>query len=50
MEITSREYTLLFNTITGAIEKLDALREELIHAQRQAEEIVISADKSKAKM
>ena len=29
MEITTREYTLLFNTITAVIEKLDALT---IHA------------------
>ena len=28
MEITTREYILLFNTITGAIEKLNALRVE----------------------
>lgn len=28
MEITTREYTLLFNTITDAIEKLNALRVE----------------------
>ena len=28
MEITTREYTLLYNTITDAIEKLNALRVE----------------------
>ena len=50
MEVTTREYTLLFNTITAVIEKLDALKAELIFAQQQTEEIVIGTDKSMAKM
>lgn len=50
MEVTTREYTLLFNTITAVIEKLDALKAELIFAQQQAVEIVIGTDKSMAKM
>ena len=35
------EYTYLFNTITKAIEQLIALQNELINAQRQAEEIYL---------
>ena len=42
MEITAKEYTLLFNAISDAIDKLEALKNELILAQQQAEEIVIS--------
>lgn len=38
----SEEYTLLFNTITGALETLDSLRKQLIEAQQTAEEIYIS--------
>ncbi len=44
MEITTKEYTLLFNAIIDAIGKLDALKAELILAQQHAEEIVISRD------
>ena len=42
MNITTEEYTLLFNAVTDAIEDLEALKETLIQAQRQAEEIVIN--------
>jgi len=38
----TEEYILLFNTITDALETLEQLRNELIHAQQQAEEIYIS--------
>lgn len=48
MEITTKEYTLLFNAVIDAIDKLDALKAELILAQQQAEEIVISKDDSTA--
>lgn len=36
------EYILLFNTITDALKDLEALRDKLILAQQQAEEIYIS--------
>ena len=42
MNITTEEYTLLFNAVTDAIEDLEALKETLIQAQTQAEEIVIN--------
>ena len=42
MEITTKEYTLLFNALSDAIDKLEALKNELIFTQQQAEEIVIS--------
>ena len=35
------EYTYLFNTITKTIEQLIALQNELLNAQRQAEEIYL---------
>lgn len=35
----SREYTLLFNTITDLIERLEALKDDLMNAQRKAEEM-----------
>ena len=38
----SEEYTLLFNTITDALETLDTLRNQLMDAQQKAEEIYIS--------
>ena len=38
----SEEYTLLFNTITDALETLDMLRKQLMEAQQKAEEIYIS--------
>lgn len=36
------EYILLFNTITDVLETLDELRDKLIKAQQDAEEIYIS--------
>ena len=42
MEITTKEYTLLFNAVTAAIEKLEELKTALIIVQQDAEEIVIS--------
>ena len=39
MEMIAKEYLLLFNTITDMERSLEALREELINAQRQAEEL-----------
>lgn len=41
MEI-SKEYSLLFNTITDMIEELQLMRQQLISAQQEAEEIYIS--------
>ncbi len=38
----SEEYTLLFNSITDALEKLEELRKQLMEAQQNAEEIYIS--------
>ena len=38
------EYTLLFNAITDAISALEALRDLLMAAQIQAEEIYISRE------
>ena len=37
-----KEYILLFNAITKAIEALEELRDYLIQAQQMAEEIYIS--------
>ena len=42
MNITVKEYTLLFNAVTNALERLEALKFALILAQQQAEEIVIA--------
>ncbi len=41
MQKVSREYLLLFNTITDTEESLRQLRARLIDAQRQAEELYI---------
>lgn len=43
MEI-SKEYLLLFNTITDAIEELQRTQQQLISAQQKAEEIYISGE------
>lgn len=40
-----KEYTLLFNAITDAIEELEKLKQQLITAQQKAEEIYISGEK-----
>ena len=50
MEITTREYALLLNTITDIIERLDTLRAGLSFCQEQVEGIEISAGKSNEKM
>ena len=42
VRLVSEEYILLFNTITDALETLDALRKQLMEAQQKAEEIYIS--------
>ena len=42
MNITVKEYTLLFNAVTNALEQLEALKFALILAQQQVEEIVIA--------
>ena len=41
MNPISKEYLLLFNAITSAEETLSQLRESLIEAQRQAEEMFL---------
>ena len=42
VRLVSEEYTLLFNAITDALETLETIRNNLIQAQQQAEEIWIS--------
>lgn len=44
-ENAMKEYTLLFNAITDAIEELEKLKQQLITAQQKAEEIYISGEK-----
>ena len=44
-ENAMKEYTLLFNAITDAIEELEKLKQQLIIAQQEAEEIYISGEK-----
>ena len=39
MEPITKEYLLLFNTITNMEQTLETLRRELIDVQRQAEEL-----------
>ena len=39
----SKEYVLLFNTITEAEHTLERLRQELIRAQQQAEELFMES-------
>ena len=41
MNPISKEYLLLFNAITQAEEALLQLREDLVNAQRQAEELYL---------
>lgn len=43
MKNITREYLLLFNAITEAEEALRCMREKLIAAQQQAEEVFISS-------
>ena len=42
MEPISKEYLLLFNTVTDALESLDLLRRHLLEAQQQAEALYIA--------
>lgn len=44
MNPISKEYVLLFNAITDAQETLDRLRQALVEAQQQAEELYLGAD------
>ena len=41
MELTCREYRLLFNAVTDAIYQLELIKANLVYVQQQAEEIVI---------
>ena len=41
MEPITKEYLLLFNTITNMEQTLETLRRELIDVQRQAEELYL---------
>ena len=42
MSEISKEYLLLFNTVTDAERTLSQLRQTLLEAQRQAEELFLS--------
>ena len=44
MTTVSKEYLLLFNTVTQTIERLEVLRDDLIFCQQQAEELYITRD------
>ena len=46
MENLSKEYLLLFNAITDAEETLAQMREDLIAAQQQAEELFMAKDEA----
>ena len=46
MKPLAQEYVLLFNAITDAEEMLSQLRETLISAQRQAEELFLEGQES----
>ena len=46
MNPISKEYLLLFNAITSAEETLSQLRESLMEAQRQAEELFLEEQAS----
>ena len=41
MELITKEYLLLFNTITNMEQTLETLRRELIDVQRRAEELYL---------
>lgn len=49
MKTLSKEYLLLFNTISDAEETLQHLRETLIAAQQQAEELFLNASEEDPK-
>ena len=40
MDVTTKEYTLLFNTITETIQRLESIKASLSFAQQRAEELV----------
>lgn len=42
MDSISKEYLLLFNTVTDALESLEQLRQHLLEAQQQAESLYIA--------
>lgn len=44
MTLLSKEYLLLFNAVTDAEHTLALLRESLLEAQRQAEELFLEED------
>lgn len=44
MQDVSREYSLLFNALSDAEEALDLLRNQLIAAQQQAEELYLEQE------
>ena len=44
MTVLSKEYLLLFNAVTDAERTLAQLREFLLEAQRQAEELYLEED------
>jgi len=44
MDAIKKEYALLFNAITDAENTLEQLRDRLISAQQQAEELFLSAE------
>jgi hypothetical protein len=46
MDTIRKEYTLLFNAITDAETALEQLRQQLICAQQQAEELFLAADEA----
>lgn len=45
----SHEYLLLFNAITDAESALERLRQELMAAQRQAEELFVESRESESR-
>ena len=46
MDTIRKEYTLLFNAITDAETALEQLRQQLMAAQQQAEELFLAANEA----
>lgn len=44
MNTITKEYLLLFNTITDLTETMERLRQELLAVQRQAEELFLNEE------
>lgn len=44
MNTITKEYLLLFNTITDLTETLERIQQELLTVQRQAEELFLSGE------